>query len=68
MRHYGIIVSIVLRQIYSCTLVINEYACFCHGKWGGGGEGARIIRQTADQNLVVAFLGRRFCTKQNNLP
>lgn len=29
----------------------------------GGGEGARIIRQTADQNLVVAFLGRRFCTK-----
>ena len=64
MRHYGIIVSIDLRQIYSCTLVINEYACFCHGKWGGGGrEGARIIRQTADQNLVVAFLGRRFCTK-----
>lgn len=35
---------------------------------GGGGGGARIIRQTADQNLVVAFLGRRFCTKQNNLP
>ena len=35
---------------------------------GRGGEGARIIRQTADQNLVVAFLGRRFCTKQNNLP
>lgn len=24
---------------------------------GGGGGGARIIRQTADQNLVVAFLG-----------
>lgn len=29
---------------------------FLSGKWRGGG-GARIIRQTADQNLVVAFLG-----------
>lgn len=30
---------------------------FLSWEMAGGGGGARIIRQTADQNLVVAFLG-----------
>ena len=34
---------------------------------GGGGRGARIIRQTADQNLVVAFFRKKVLheTKQS---